>query len=206
MGGLTRKQAAIYQFLKECVVAGLPMPSHREIAERIGVSSTRTAADHLKALRKKGYIAWEEGKARSLRLCGQDVIAPHGSFQVPLFGTVPAGIPERRSGQTEAHLTLDRSILGYDPKPTTFALRVSGDSMVGRHILDGDVVILEKGVKPRSDDVVAALIDQESTLKTFIHRKGKCWLQAENPAYPDLIPAEHLEIQGVATLVLRRSV
>jgi repressor LexA len=76
--------------------------------------------------------------------------------------------------------------------------------MIGRHILDGDLVILEHGMTPRTGDVVAALIDNESTLKTFVLNRGKPSLRAENPRYPDLIPASELVIQGVMVALVRK--
>ena len=76
--------------------------------------------------------------------------------------------------------------------------------MIGRHILDGDIVILDHARPPRPGDVVAALIDRESTLKTFLLNRGKPYLQAENPRYPKLIPAEELIIQGVMIGLVRR--
>jgi repressor LexA len=94
--------------------------------------------------------------------------------------------------------------LGLRPTARTFALEVRGDSMVGRHILEGDYVILEHGVTPRSGDVVAALIDNESTLKTFVIDKGKPFLRAENPRYPNLVPAQELVIQGVMVALIRK--
>ena len=103
-------------------------------------------------------------------------------------------------------VTVDVETLGIRPTPRTFALRVSGDSMVGRHILDGDVVVCEHGKNPGSGDVVAALIDNESTLKTFVREKGRSWLRAENPRYPTLIPAAELVIQGVVVAVIRKLV
>jgi repressor LexA len=75
--------------------------------------------------------------------------------------------------------------------------------MVGRQIFEGDIVLLEHEAVPRNGDVVAALIDNESTLKTFILRGGKVWLRAENPLYPDLIPASDLRVQGVGRAVIR---
>src|SRR5207248_10703030 len=84
-----------------------------------------------------------------------------------------------------------------------FALTVKGDSMEGRHIFDGDVVLIEGGVEPEHRNVVAALIDNETTLKTFLRRDGKVWLHAENPIHPDPIPAWGLQIQGVARAVIR---
>jgi len=99
---------------------------------------------------------------------------------------------------------MDLSQLGIKFTPRTFALEVRGDSMIGRHIMEGDHVILEHGRIPRNGDVVAALIDNEGTLKTFIQEKGKPpYLKAENPHYPKLIPATELVIQGVMVGMLR---
>ena len=86
----------------------------------------------------------------------------------------------------------------------TFALKVRGDSMVGAHILDGDIVILEFR-EPRKNDIVAALIDGETTLKRFITRRGKPYLKAENPRFPSLEPAHELVIQGVMIALLRQT-
>jgi repressor LexA len=84
-------------------------------------------------------------------------------------------------------------------------LRVNGDSMIGRHIVSGDIVVLEHGPEPRHGQVVAALIDGESTLKTFVRKGNKFYLKAENPKYPDLIPAEELMIQGVFKALIRKA-
>lgn len=75
--------------------------------------------------------------------------------------------------------------------------------MIGRQIFDGDIVLLEHDVIPKHEDIVAALIDQESTLKSFVRKGSKVWLRAENPRYPDLIPAFDLQIQGVARAIIR---
>ena len=75
--------------------------------------------------------------------------------------------------------------------------------MEGRQIFDGDIVLLEQDATPAHGSIVAALIDNETTLKTLLHRKGKVWLRAENPRYPDLIPGWDLQIQGVARAVIR---
>jgi repressor LexA len=77
--------------------------------------------------------------------------------------------------------------------------------MIGRHILDGDFVVLEHGPEPRNGQIVAALIDGASTLKTFVVKGGKPYLKAENPKYPDLLPAQELMIQGVLKALIRRA-
>jgi len=76
--------------------------------------------------------------------------------------------------------------------------------MVGRHICDGDIVLVDQGLEPRPGDVVAALIDHESTLKTLVVRNGQRFLKAENPDYPDLMPCEELTIQGVFCGLIRK--
>lgn len=75
--------------------------------------------------------------------------------------------------------------------------------MVGRHIVEGDHVILERHRAPRSGDVVAALINHESTLKTFSIEQDRAVLRAENPRYPALIPAANFIIQGVMVGLIR---
>ncbi len=77
--------------------------------------------------------------------------------------------------------------------------------MIGKHIVSGDLVVLEHGMTPRTGDVVAALIDNESTLKTFVLENGKPYLRAENPNYPALIPAQELVIQGVMIALVRKT-
>jgi repressor LexA len=84
-----------------------------------------------------------------------------------------------------------------------FALKVRGESMIGANICDGDVVILEVK-EPRSKDIVAALIDGETTLKRYVVDKGQPYLRAENPSFPDLIPANELIIQGVMQALIRQ--
>ena len=77
--------------------------------------------------------------------------------------------------------------------------------MIGKHICDGDIVILEHGADPRNGQIVAALIDRKSTLKTFVSKGGKTFLKAENPKYPNLIPSEDLMIQGVFRALIRKA-
>jgi len=76
--------------------------------------------------------------------------------------------------------------------------------MIGKHIAPGDVVIIEPRSNPKNGDVVAALIDGETTLKTLVMRGGKTYLRAENPKYPNLVPADELVIQGVAITLVRK--
>jgi repressor LexA len=76
--------------------------------------------------------------------------------------------------------------------------------MIGAHILDGDIVILEDRQTAKNGDIVAALIDGETTLKRYVTERGRPYLKAENPRYPDLTPARELRIQGVMTSLVRK--
>ena len=126
------------------------------------------------------------------------------AVEIPLFGSIPAGFGRDREEEADECIPVTIDSIGFKPTRNTFALRVSGDSMMGKHILDGDIVVLEHGPEPRPGQVVAALIDRKSTLKTFVVKNGKPFLKAENPKYPDLIPSDELMIQGVVRAVLRR--
>jgi len=205
MAGLTKAQRRVLEFIQAESQAGRPVPTLREIAERFGFAGHRAAAAHLDALKRKGFIESETGKARSLR-----VISPMGKLRsrivdIPLFGSIPAGTPQTREQDAEGCVSVDVESIGFKPTRSTFALRVTGDSMIGRHILEGDVVVLEHGPEPRNGQIVAALIDGDSTLKTFVLKGGKPYLKAENPKYPNLIPAQELMIQGVFKALIRKA-
>jgi repressor LexA len=204
MAALTARQQEILDFVQKALQNGNPAPTLREIAAHFGFSSTRAAADHIEALKRKGCLEAAAGKARTLR-----VRSPLDDFRkpvvdIPLLGSIPAGFADERQEELRGCVTIDVQSLGIKTNRKTFALQASGDSMTGRHIVDGDIVIIDGGRTPRNGDVVAALIDGESTLKTFFTNKGQPYLKAENPRYPKLIPAQELVIQGVMVGLVRR--
>jgi repressor LexA len=203
MTDLTKAQRRVLDFIQAGLQAGRSAPTLREIAEKFGFASHRAAAVHLAALKRKGFIESDDGKARSLR-----VISPLQKLRsivrdIPLYGSIPAGFAEPREQAAEGCVSVDVNSVGYKPTKNAFALRVSGESMIGRHILDGDFVILEHGPDPRNGDIVAALIDGDCTLKTYVIKNGKPYLKAENPKFPNLIPAQELVIQGVFRALIR---
>jgi repressor LexA len=104
----------------------------------------------------------------------------------------------------EGHVSLDARSANAHKNRGTFALRVRGDSMIGAHIVDGDIVILEDAKDVHDGDIVAALIDGETTLKRYVVERGRPYLKAENPRYPDLVPARELKIQGVMVSLVRK--
>ncbi|MES2597439.1 MAG: S24 family peptidase [Verrucomicrobiota bacterium] len=124
--------------------------------------------------------------------------------QVPLLGTIIAGKPELQDGRMDACIDIDPATLRLPKNARTFALKVRGDSMRNAGILEGDVVIMEFR-EAKHGNIVAALIDGETTLKRFVVQNGVPYLRASNPKYPDLIPARELVIQGVLVALLRLS-
>ena len=201
----TRAQQRVLDFIQAEVHAGRPIPTLREIAGRFGFRSHRAAACHLEALKRKGLIESEPGKARSLRVISPLAKLRSRILDIPLFGSIPAGFAREREQEAEGCVAVDITTIGFKPTRNTFALRVVGDSMIGRHVCSGDIVILEHGPEPRHGQIVAALIDRRSTLKTFVRKNNKSFLKAENPKYPDLIPSEELMIQGVVRALIRKA-
>ncbi|GAA5481295.1 LexA family protein [Haloferula sargassicola] len=193
----TNPRDRLLAFLQKLEVAAAPPPSVREVCDELGYHSPNAALKLIHRLQKSRDVIYEPKRARSLRLRKK----PHPG--VPLLGSITAGFPDEPGVDPTERLPLDPASFGIRNPAAAFALRVRGDSMIGRHFLDGDLVLLDRAAEARHLDVVAALIDQECSLKTLVIQNGKTLLKAENPAYPDLIPAHDLEIQGVAKAVIR---
>lgn len=204
MPKLTQRQQQIADFIAGCHRTTGLAPSFRDIAAHFGFASLGTVVGHVRALRKKGVLPTESGQARSLLVISPLAALRQRVVDIPVFGSIPAGFADDRKQEAKGCVSIDIETLGIKPTPRTFALEVRGDSMTGRHILDGDLVVLEHGLTPRNGDVVAALIDNESTLKTFVTEGGKPFLRAENPRYPKLVPATELVIQGVMVALIRK--
>ncbi len=202
---LTATQKRVLDFIQSEVYAERPTPTLREIALKLGFRGHRAAAYHLDALKRNGFIQSESGKSRSLRITSPLTKHRNRIMNIPFYGMIPAGFSDDREQEPDGCVSVDVASLGFKPTRNTFALRVTGDSMIGKHICDGDIAVFEHGLEPRSGQIVAALIDRKNTLKTFLLKNGKPFLKAENPKYPDLIPSEELVIQGVFRALIRRA-
>jgi repressor LexA len=203
ISALTRRQSQIFNYIQERQQEG-ETPSLRELASHFGFKSKTAIQDHLHALERKGVLSRKRHSARSLTLLTPLRKIRSRVVDIPIYGSIPAGFAEDRVQEAKGCISVDVQTLGVPFNSRTFALEVKGDSMIGKAILDGDYVILQHGLTPRSGDVVAALIDHESTLKTFVMERGKPYLKAENPRYPKLMPASELMIQGVMQALIRR--
>ena len=205
MEGLTSRQQQILDFIQVSQLGRGVVPTLREIAQQFGFRSMTAAADHVRALRRKGYLAHHPRLARShsvvasLHQAGRRQL-----FNVPLYGSIPAGFADERTQEADCSVAVDLQSLGIRVHAQIYGLEVRGDSMIGRHILHGDIAILDRSLTPKPGDVVAALIDRESTLKTFSIGHGRPFLRAENPDYPELHPAHELLIQGVLVALVRK--
>jgi repressor LexA len=201
---LTRCQRRVFEFItKRVQTTGCP-PSRQEIAGHFGYRSLTTVESHLRLIAKKGYLKVEPKLARGLRLLSPNQPGPRALVNVPLYGSIPAGKPEDREAEVLRYLSVDAETVKTRLSPDAFGLQVKGDSMVGKHILSGDYVIVDPRRSASHGDVVAALIDGETTLKTLVVKNNKSYLKAENPRYSDLVPEENLEIKGVAMAVIRQ--
>ncbi len=197
---LTQRQAEIVEYLRMIQQKTGIMPTTRELQRFFGFASQTAAMSHLRALERKGVIQRLANKARAV-IFPEDLDRAQ-IVDIPIYGRIAAGLAQDVEPQREGCLSIDVASLGISRNTRTFALRVRGDSMIDAHICDGDTVILECR-DPRKGDIVAALIDGETTLKRYLITKGKPFLRAENSNYPDLIPARELIIQGVLIAVLR---
>jgi repressor LexA len=197
---LTQRQQKILDFIRDHKHAQGIAPSTREIQEHFGFASQTAVVGHLGALERKGALRRQPGKARALALTDSLVCSP--MLDIPIYGTIPAGLPADQQQEADGCLSIDLDTIKLPRGARVFALKVRGDSMVNAGIQSGDIVVLESK-EARNGDVVAALIDGETTLKRYVIQRGKPFLKAENPKYKDLIPAQELVIQGVQVALLR---
>lgn len=202
---LTKSQRRVLRAIESCQATGQPAPSLRELGEVLGLKHVSAVAKHVNALKRKGALEADVGKARALRVTTPLASLRRRVVDIPLLGPIPAGFPDDGAPEAEGCVSVDVSSVGFTPTRNTFAVRVKGSSMIGRHILDGDIVLLERGPEPRNGQIVGALVDGERTLKTYIVKDRKPYLKAENPKYPDLIPAQELVIQGVFKALIRKA-
>ena len=200
--GLTSRQQEIVDYLKDAQRRDGLMPSTREIQHFFGFASQTAAMSHLRALERKGVIQRLPGKARAVIF--PDELDREQIVDIPIYGNIAAGMSQDAEPDRQGCVSIDIASLGIPRNARTFALKVRGHSMIDAHICNGDTVILEFR-EPRNGDIVAALIDGETTLKRYVVEKGKPFLRAENADFPDLVPARELIIQGVLVALLRKA-
>lgn len=205
--GLTERQRRILTEIRQAVEARGYPPSVREIGEVVGLTSPSSVNYQLKVLERKGYLRRDPHRPRAL-----EVLLPHevddtGSGDarptpayVPVVGRIAAGGPILAEQSIETVFPLPTELVGDGD---LFLLKVVGESMIEAAICDGDWVVVRRQPDAVNGDIVAALLDEEATVKTFKRKDGKVWLLPHNSAF-EPIDGDHAQILGKVVAVLRR--
>lgn len=211
---LTARQQSVLNCIHRYVrQRGYP-PSIREIGDAVGLSSPSSVAHQLKVLQRKGYLYRDQNRPRAveIRIPGQPPVRSWDELRddpradassatdIPVVGRIAAGGPILAEESVEDILTLPKQIVG---EGRLFMLTVVGDSMIDAAITDGDLVVVRQQPEANNGEIVAALIDDEATVKTFQRREGHVWLQPRNDAY-EPINGDHATILGKVVAVLRK--
>jgi repressor LexA len=202
---LTARQQRILAAIRDWVVRYGYAPSTREIGDAVGLASTSSVSRHLRVLEDQGLLRRGRTATRpvDVRLfLGADVSERRDpdTVGVPLVGSIAAGTPILAEEMAEETLTLPRDLVG---RGNLFSLRVRGDSMIDAAICDGDIVVVRQQSEAYNGDIVAAMIDEEATVKVYRRRGGHVLLEPRNPAY-DVIDGDRAVVLGRVVSVLRR--
>ena len=212
--GLTQRQRMVLEVIRDSVQRRGYPPSMREIGEAVGLTSTSSVSHQLRTLQRKGYLRRDPNRPRAVEVRVPGATPMQGvsdiyeaaegqepaSTYVPLVGRIAAGGPILAEQAVEDVFALPRQLVG---EGTHFLLKVSGDSMIDAAIADGDWVVVRQQPVAENGDIVAALIENEATVKTFKRKDGHVWLLPQNPAY-DPIPGDEASVLGRVVAVLRK--
>ncbi len=216
--GLTLRQRRILQVIKETVDRRGYPPSIREMGDAVGLASSSSVAHQLKVLEAKGHLRRDPNRPRALEVLlpseshvSSTAIGAHvdetgigdsypAPVHVPVLGRIAAGGPILAEESIEDVFALPRQLVG---EGTMFLLEVRGDSMIEAAICDRDWVVVRQQPTAINGDIVAALLDNEATVKTFKRTDDQLWLLPHNAAY-DPIDGNHATILGKVVAVLRR--
>lgn len=195
---LTEKQEFILDYIKDQIRENGFPPTVREVGDKFKIT-VKGAYDHLKAIEKKGFIKTEQNKSRAIAVINNEEEEPIDAVAVPLLGRIAAGAPVLAEENIEGFLSFPRAMIG---NAQHFALHVKGDSMIEGGIFDGDIAIIKKQSNAQNGEIVAALLEDEATLKKFKLVGSKVHLIPENKAYKPII-TDTVTILGVLSAVFR---
>jgi len=201
---LPLRQQRILAAIRDWVVRYGYSPSTREIGAAVGLRSSSSVSKHLASLEEKGFLRRGASVSRPIDvrafLHGSDAHRQaDDSVSVPVVGDIAAGTPIAAEEHVDDVLTLPRGLTG---RGTVFGLRVRGDSMIDAAICDGDTVIVKQQPEAHSGQIVAALVDDEATVKVYRRRNGHVMLEPRNSEY-DVIDGDEAVILGTVVSVLR---
>ena len=215
---LTDRQRQVFEFI-ECKIQewGYP-PTIREIGEHLGIKSTNGVADHLKALKRKGYLQQRGHKSRTLSPTEPamslsqaknvvPMIPPNSgsTISIPLLGRVAAGEPILAEEHAEGSVVVDSLLVGGNKK--VFALKVVGQSMIEDGIFDGDYIFVQKRSHAEPGEILVVMIDNEATVKRYYPEGDRIRLQPANsamePIYVNKADFREVQIMGLVVGVYR---
>lgn len=209
----TRQQSVLNCIHRYVRQRGYP-PSIREIGDTVGLSSPSSVAHQLKVLQRKGYLYRDQNRPRAveIRIPGQPPVRSWehavespasdstSSTEVPVVGRIAAGGPILAEESVENTLTLPKQLVG---EGRLFILTVIGESMVEAAITDGDLVVVRQQPDADNGDIVAALLDEEATVKELKREKEHVWLLPRNASF-EPINGDEATILGKVVAVMRR--
>lgn len=211
VAGLSERQKAVLRVIVSSVEERGYPPSIREIAQQVGLSSPSSVAHQLATLERKGILRRDANRPRAIDVMGHQsghANSPEATVsslpvnvrEVPLLGRIAAGSPTLAEQHIETTMTLPSELTGAGE---LFMLKVVGDSMVDAAICDGDWVVVRSQPTAEAGEIVAALLDDEATVKTLAKRDGHVWLMPHNPAYTPIL-GDNAKILGRVVSVLRK--
>lgn len=220
--GLTPRQRRVLEIIRDTTAQRGYPPSIREIGEAAGLASSSSVAHQLKQLEIKGFIHRTPGQPRAMEVQLPESMQPSpptplhqesaeidptdigdafpSAVSVPMVGRIAAGGPILAEERVEDVFALPKQLVG---EGTIFMLEVHGDSMVDAAICDGDWVVVRQQADANNGEIVAALLDDEATVKTLKKTPGQVWLMPHNEAYSP-IDGNHATILGKVVAVLRK--
>jgi repressor LexA len=216
-GGATRrrkslsdKQISILEFIQRTIAGQGYPPSMREIGDAVGLASLSSVTHQLNQLELSGYLRRDPNRPRALEILidlpgsgaaesGEPSTPVGDAAMVPMVGRIAAGIPITAEQMVEEVFPLPRQLVG---KGDLFMLRVVGDSMIDAAICDGDWVVVRQQKTAENGDIVAAMLDDEATVKVFRQRDGHTWLLPRNSAFEPIL-GDFAEVVGKVVAVMR---
>ncbi|RKR74479.1 transcriptional repressor LexA [Frondihabitans australicus] len=209
---LTAKQELILAAIRESIASRGYPPSMREIGDAVGLASLSSVTHQLNQLELAGAIRRDPNRPRALEVLLADPATPdpapsivryddddNVTAHVPLVGRIAAGIPITAEQQVEDVMPLPRTLVG---KGELFMLKVVGESMIDAAICDGDWVVVRQQGTAENGEIVAAMLDEEATVKVFRQRDGHTWLLPRNSNFEPIL-GDHAQILGKVVAVLR---
>lgn len=192
-GRITEKQKEILEYIKETILKKGYPPAVREICEAVNLKSTSSVHSHLETLEKNGYIRRDPTKPRTIEILDDDfALTRREMVNVPLIGTVAAGVPILAQENIESYMPFPAEML---PNKDIFMLRVKGESMIEAGILNGDQVLVSSQSTAENGEMVVALVDDSATVKTFYKEDDHYRLQPQNSSMEPII-VDDVQILG----------